>query len=498
MKTLALFLFFITSFFVRASRWLGFVQQKEYRFDRMILFLLSDEGKAELLRFFPKRSDFSRIGLKRPKVTGRILLVTAFFVFFSMLYITFSFNLTQVFLLGWYPYPLWYNVVALLLLATFYLLFLPFFVLLSAVPTALIAFIQTYKKLLQARAVLQKSNAIIVGVTGSYGKTSLKFLLSSVLETTYSVFFTPKSYNTKYSVANSIIEGYSDQQVAIIEYAAYKKGEIKTLASWIRPQLAILTGLTKQHLGLFGSLENIISAKAELVESLPPKAKVICNAYDPQTQLIHQNSQAKDRTQLVAVNSEYQKVVLTHARLNKEGKLQFSWNQKVVQTKLLGMHYLELVHVVIVAALELKVSQEAIAHALESFIPNEKFIFSYTLGSGCRVIDDGQTSNPKGFFAIIKLAQALHAQKKVLITSGIVDLGADSSHTHLELAQQAKKVFTQVIYVGESGKKEFESVFGELFLDTPEQFSQVYETLSDEDTLVVEGNIPSWVQAYLQ
>ncbi len=498
MKSTLVVLFFFASFFVRALRWIGVLQQKEYRLDRIFLFLLSREGLQELVRFLPKKTDFTRTGLKRPKLTHRSVLLSVIFILLTVVYFKLGISLGNDILLDWYPYPLWYTFFMILLVMGVYLITIPIFVMVSALPTVLLAYVQTYKRLMQAQKLIKAHNPTVIGITGSYGKTSTKMLLAHVLEKKYSVFMTPKSYNTKYSVAHSIVTGYRNEEIAIIEYAAYKKGEIKELAKWIQPQLAIITGLTKQHVGLFGSLDEIISAKAELVASLPEKADVICNVYDEQTKEIYDLGSKKNGAKLIAVNEEYEKVKIEKAKVNSQGRLQFNWGETTVQTQLLGLQYREIVHLVIVTALRFKMSKDEIIAAIESFIPDEKFIFMFTLNSGVRVVDDGDTSNPKGFEAIINLAKAMQAKKKVLITPGIVDLGRDSKEIHLELARRAQKVFDQVIFVGESGKEEFTEVFAGELLTSSEQLAEVVSTLDADDIIIIEGRMPAWTKQYIQ
>lgn len=498
MKTTAVLLFFLASFFVRALRWLGILQQKEYRLDRVVLFICSREGISEFFRFLPKRSDFSKTGLKRPKVTPRSVVMAGIFGILSFLFFKFGLQTSEAYLLQWYPYPRWYLLVSFVLLLFIYLIFIPLFALVSAIPTVILAHVQTYKRLFQAKKIIQTTNPKIIGITGSYGKTSTKLVLAHVLGKKCSVFVTPKSFNTKYSVANSIVRGYSNEEIAIIEYAAYKKGEIKELARWIKPDMAIITGLTKQHVGLFGSLEEIIKAKSELVASLPNNATVICNVYDKKTEEIVATGSVGKSLEVIQVSPDTKTVQIENAKINSEGKLYFSWNGQKIQTNLIGVQYKELVHLVIVTALQFGMNKQEIASAIESFIPDDTFIHLYTLSSGVRVVDDGDTSNPKGFTAMIAFAKMMKAKKKVLITPGIVDLGRDSNEIHSDLATKCHEVFDNVLFVGESGKTSFLSVFGDELLTTREQLKEVMSTLDSDDLLIVEGRMPVWVQTYFK
>lgn len=146
-----------------------------------------------------------------------------------------------------------------------------FFVLCLSIPSYIAK--QIIIEIAKIKIKTRKSPLTVIGITGSYGKTSTKQLLEHVLKTKYKVFATGQSHNTLFSVASDIIRYLSDEQThAIIEYGAYKRGEIKRLTELIKPQIAVITGISKQHYGLFGSYENLKMAKFELIESLSKTA----------------------------------------------------------------------------------------------------------------------------------------------------------------------------------------------------------------------------------
>lgn len=498
MKTLLTLLFLFASFFVRSLRWLAVLQQKEYRFDRLFLFLRSNEGLKELIRIVPKKNDFSRTGLKRPKMTARSLLMLILFIIFTVIYFNIFGNLGSNYLLKFYPYPLWYDFALFVVLAIIYLVFIPAFVMFSAFPTSIISYAQTYKRLAQAKKILEISKPTVVGITGSYGKTSTKILLNHVLGKKFTVFKTPKSYNTKYSVANSIVKGYKGQEIALIEYAAYKKGEIKELTKWIKPNMAVITGLTKQHVGLFGSLDDIIKAKSELVAGLSKNSTVVCNCYDEKTKEIYETGKLISGAKLISLKPSSGSIKISNPSINPEAKLQFRWGDTLVKTQLVGVQYIEVVHLVIATSLQFNMKKSEIIQALESFNPHDNFIVTFILPNRAFVVDDGDTSNPKGFEAMINLAKSFKATRKVLVTPGIVDLGKDSSEIHSVLAQKTKKVFDTVIYVGESGQGDFRQFWGDELLTTSSQLQEVISSLDENDLVVIEGRMPAWAKQYLK
>lgn len=500
MKTLALLFLFLTSFFVRSLRWLAFAQQKEYRIDRLLLFLNSAEGKKELFRIFPRMQDFSKTGLKRPKITARILITSL--LFSVILFVSAWFSVVKIFDTTQLISILYLFLIFLLLLTL-----IPLFTLISIFPTVIISNLRIYIELLKAKSKVRRKNPIIVGITGSYGKTSTKLLLAHVLEKKYSVFKTPKSFNTRFSVAKSINDNFSDQEVMVLEYGAYKKGEIKTLSSWFKPTLAVITGLTKQHLGLFGSIESIIEAKSELVKSLSPNSIVVCNGLDKGAIKIcevgiNDNNDGRNLKVFETNNNEADSSILK-SHLNKYGKLFFVYGGQQVSTKLMGKHYLEIIRMVILTAKKLGLSDDDIVDSISSFVPNDKFIFSYQTKRGNFLIDDGGTSNPKGFEAAIDLCNEIDIENKILITSGIVDLGLETNNIHMSLALKARDVFSTVIFLGDSGSETFSNIFKIDFLDSEtfddqKKIKSFLSNLDKHEMILVEGRMPAWIKEYLK
>ena len=124
-------------------------------------------------------------------------------------------------------------------------------------------------------------NLSVVGITGSYGKTSSKNIIHSILNSNFISYPTPKSFNTPYGLMISINNGIDKfTNMFIAEMGAYKQGEIKELCDFVHPKYGILTTIGVAHLETFKSEENIIKGKFELIESLPHDGVGILNKDD--------------------------------------------------------------------------------------------------------------------------------------------------------------------------------------------------------------------------
>ena len=483
---LTLILFVLGS--IRVIRWFGILQQKEYRLDRLWLFLNSPEGVSEILKLSVHLDDFKKSHLKRPKLTKRMLVCLVVFCLLHVVLLPIFFSIIGNF----FSILLWY-------------VSIPGLVLLSSVPTTFVSQILTQRMLRKAQQTMLSTAPTIIGITGSYGKTATKQLLAHVLGQQFSVFVTPKSFNTRYSVAKSVVDLYDKQEITILEYGAYTTGEIATLARVLQPAVAVITGLSPQHLGLFGNLENIINAKSELIAALPKDGKVFYNQSNPKVikivKLGEQKWQSKfsQSNQLKIIGCEYQQsAVGFRYSLDENGRLVITYQKAVRKTNLVGLQYAETCETVAVIALNFGMSTENILAAIASFVPSEQFMRIRRSKRGGLIIDDGGSSNPAGFSVALNLLGHVKARKKMLITSGIVDLGTESEVIHLRLAKEARKSVKQVFYVGESGKSVFASIFADDCVIQPDLIRKKLHDLADGEALLIEGRMPPWVREILK
>ncbi len=453
--------------FLRLLRSLAILQQKEYRFDRVWLFLKSREGQFEICNLLP--IPYKLTDIKRPIRTLKISV---------LFYLSFAF-------LGWlilisFEYNSSMLKIFLILFALYILL--PIIIFFLTLPNLVISEIISNLLLKKAKDKLSSQKPLIIGITGSYGKTSTKLLLAYILSKKYSVFTTPKSYNTKLAIARSINNQYQGQEIVILEYAAYTKGEIKTLASYFKPQIAVITGITSQHLGLFGSTKEIVKAKSELLEALPKNGLIFYNSMDKQ---VVKMVGLFNQTKIKFGNPED----ITDIQLDEMGRLKFKFLKRSVKTNIIGRHYLTAIDAGIKIALELILKPAEIIQRIADFRPGDNFIKAYQNKNGPVIIDDGKTSNFMGYKAAIRLASQLNYQPKILLTSGIIDLGNHSNEVHQKLADRAYKVFNRVLYSDSEGRIEFKNKFKENLLDKESEIINELKNLPEGSLLLIEGKI---------
>lgn len=464
--------------------WVQLWQQKEYRIDRMIAYFIETRYRD----MFPSLQSFNPLSpVRRPFFTVKSLLIIVLSSTGVSLYLILVFKLHIVLFL-----------IALLLLEGIIPLFVSTNVAIATIPSNVLkkTVVIWAKKLVSSR----ETPLFVVGVTGSYGKTSTKEILTHIISSKYSVFSTAESHNTPYSISLDILKKLKPFHThAVIEYAAYKRGEIEALTKIIKPDVAVLTGIAPQHLSLFGSYSNVKQAKFELIDSVPAEGITIINCQD------------KDTTEIQKLASEHRKnwrcsnedsLHIIHAGL-ADGYLRFTLKTPrenfQIKTKLLGRMYLENVKMAVAVASLLGLSPRDISRSMISFRPSSHFLRLAKGLNDSTIIDDTGTSNPKGFMKAMELVAELKFKKNVLITPGIIDLGEESKAVHFELGAKAGDVFHEVVYSGDSGAQAFANGWksnqnsGRFHLPSeilkrPHLLSQIV----DRNTLVLaEGRLPT-------
>ena len=450
-------------FCTRTLFWLAIWQQKEYRLDRFIAFLKDNPQSltASLIVIA-----FSKSTLNRPALTPKALL-TALSTF-----------VLSLFLLLLSPLPLYLSLPILYLL-------LPLVIIFSGLPLFIITQLAAIHYQNQAKNLIKRHQPLIIGITGSYGKTTTKILLSQLLSQQTSVWHSPKSYNTPLSLPRAIATGYTGQKIVVLEFAAYKQGEIARLTKLFPPRLAILTGIAPQHLAIFGNTQNIIKAKSELPASLPNSASFIFN---DRNQLASELAQTFPNLKLIKASSSD----LSKPSLDDQGHLSFTLAGQRINTKLLGTHYFTNLHAAITAAQTFGLGDKQIKAALESFKPGSEFIGLSTTHSGHQLLNDGKTSNPDGFEAAVDLAAHLKATQKIIITPGIIDLGTSSQQIHFDLAKKASAIFDRFIHTGPTQTQIIRHLLGIKYhqVTSVDQLKAAITNIKPHSLILIEGRIP--------
>ncbi|MBR4694392.1 MAG: UDP-N-acetylmuramoyl-tripeptide--D-alanyl-D-alanine ligase [Bacilli bacterium] len=299
------------------------------------------------------------------------------------------------------------------------------------------------------------NNMDVIGVTGSYGKTSTKNILYDILSIKYNVFKTPSNYNTPYGLMitiNNYLDKYNDYFIA--EMGACKQGEIKELCDLVHPKYGILTRIGLAHLETFGSEEIIQSTKFELIESLPHDGLGVLNG-DDEKQLSYK---IKNDCKIKWIGIDNQKVdcYAKDIELSYKGtkfKVKFKNDDKEYpfETKLLGRNNIYNILGGIVLGVELGIKISDLQQAVKRIAPIEHRL-SQTKYFDINIIDDAYNSNPMGCKMALEVLNMMPG-KHIVVTPGMIEVGEKEYEVNREFGREIAHNSDEVILIGEEKTK---------------------------------------------
>ena len=305
----------------------------------------------------------------------------------------------------------------------------------------------------KARNKLYSMNRLkVIGITGSYGKTSSKNILSHILEAKYITRPTPKNLNTPYGLMITI-NNYLDKfdEILVAEMGAYVNGEIKNMCSFVKPKYAILTLIGEAHLETFKTKENICRAKFELIENLEENGTCVLNMDDPY-QVNYVKNELKNKVKIIWIGVENNDADFSaiNVKCGKNGMsfdIVYNGGKTHFETKLLGIHNVYNILASVALGVELKVPIELMVSKVLSLSPTEHRLEIKKLNN-ITMIDDAYNSNPigaKNALDVLKMMDGV----KVVVTPGMIELGSQEKLLNKEFGRQISEVADYVILVGE-------------------------------------------------
>ncbi|MEG1500386.1 MAG: UDP-N-acetylmuramoyl-tripeptide--D-alanyl-D-alanine ligase [Clostridiales bacterium] len=292
----------------------------------------------------------------------------------------------------------------------------------------------------------------VIGITGSFGKTSCKMILGEILNEQYMTLITPASYNTPMGITRVIRESLRPvHEIFVAEMGAKQKGDIEELCQLVKPKIGILTAIGEQHLETFASLENIINTKFELIESLPEDGLAVLNFDNPYIRANAQKAVCPVISYGLEADCDYWAEDIHYDSKGSRFMLRNKQDQSILlQTVLLGKHNIYNILAAVAVAHQLGMSLEKIARAVKKLTPIQHRLCLMPHGGGYHVIDDAFNSNPAGFKAALEVLATFSEGQKIIITPGMVELGSREAQLNKEAAIEAAKVCDYIILVGEN------------------------------------------------
>lgn len=284
----------------------------------------------------------------------------------------------------------------------------------------------------------------VVAITGSYGKTTTKEYVRQLVGSHLATVASPASFNNRMGLARAVNEHLADGvAVFVAEMGTYGKGEIADLCSWIEPSISVITAIGPVHLERFGSLDNTLAAKAEILE----RAEVaVLNIDDDRLARLADTVTGRSvvtvsangdpaTVSLVPVGEGF--TVMVHGQaVGSIGRVAFPANLACA----------------IGVAVALEVPLDGIAELAEDLRVPQHRQSLYTSEAGFTIIDDTYNSNPAGAAAALARLASLEANRRVVVTPGMVELGPEQAIRNQEFAAAAAGVADDVLIVGRTNR----------------------------------------------
>jgi len=320
------------------------------------------------------------------------------------------------------------------------LIFIPFLVTLGVVILKPVTFLMKKRIINKAKAkIASMPDLKVIGITGSYGKTSTKEFLYTILNQKFKTAKTGEHINVDIGVAQEVLTKVKkDSEVFIVEMGAYKIGEIKSSCDIAKPQIGIITGINQQHLSLFGSQENIIKAKSELVKALPGDGTAILN-FDNKFL-----AELKLKVKTLYYSLKKEKYCYASEIKILPDKLKFRVHlgkeAEDFSVNIQGKHNISNLLGCVIAAHEVGMSLTEINKACRQIKPLEKTLRTLKGVNDSVLIDDSYNANPDGVIEALKFMNVYEDYKKIFVFPGILELGKATKEAHIRVAKKAAEV----------------------------------------------------------
>lgn len=310
----------------------------------------------------------------------------------------------------------------------------------------------------QARKkVAARKNLIVVGITGSYGKTTMKETLAAILSGKYRVLKTPESVNTPIGIARLILEKLNeDVRVFIVEMGAYHRGDIKTLCAIAPPDFSVLAGINESHLERFSSIENTIATKFEIVENMKKRGVVVLNADDERIREAYARYVGKHETLFYsAKDNPLSSCRVLRTEFFEDGtgatfSLVSGTTQYDFKTALLGEYIVGTTAAGVLIGERLGMRRPALEAGVALLKPVPHRLEAHRVPGDILIIDDSYNGNPEGVREAITVLARFTGHRKIYITPGLVEMGKRTQEIHRDIGKELGAVADLVVLIENS------------------------------------------------
>jgi len=356
-----------------------------------------------------------------------------------------------------------------------------------------------------ARSRLERVAPVVVGVSGSFGKTTTKACVAAAVEPLGPALPTPASFNSYLGVVRAINEGLEpDHQTFVAELGAYRIGDIAELCALVKPTIGVLVSLGPAHLERFGSMDAIEQAEGEVADALPADGLFVTSADDERCVRVA-DTRARCACLLFSVAGHPRADLWADDIEVSAGGTSFTLRRRGTEasvrfrTRLLGEHNVANVLAAVAVAGHLGLADQIIARTMRRVVPPKHRLEPIVNeAAGVIVIDDSYNANPVGAAAALDVLAAHAAGRRILVTPGMVELGSRAAEENRLLGVKAAAVCDLCVLSGplapdiESGLRDagFPSAQIHVVSDGPAAHAVVAQLSRRGDVFLFENDLP--------
>lgn len=350
-----------------------------------------------------------------------------------------------------------------------------------------------------ARILRQMPDLKVIGITGSYGKTSVKYFLSTLLSSQYNVLYTPGNYNTTLGVVRTVREQMKPfHEIFLCEMGAREVGDIKEICDLVHPDYGIITSIGPQHLQSFHTIENIISTKFELADAVPADGRVFLN-YDNEYIRSHRIDKTVVSYGISDNDITYRAYDIEVSPNGSSFKMRDGSGKEVAfHTRLVGDHNVQNIAGAIAVANTMGIPMENLRYPVKQLesVPHRLQLIKQ---KDRILLDDSYNSNKNGFMAALDTL-AMFKELRILMTPGMVELGEKQYGENKEVGMYAADKCDYAVLVGKEQTRPIQDGLTEagfasgrmIVVDTLQEAFQMVNAIPDEKQKVVliENDLP--------
>ena len=333
-------------------------------------------------------------------------------------------------------------------------LLLPFLYIIAALLLSPADFLLKGILVSKAKKILASSGAKVIGIAGSYGKTTMKSALFAVLSKRYKTMATPESVNTPVGIARWIIAHANNlPQIFVIEMGEHYKGDIKYLSSFVYPDIAVITGINEAHMERMGNIQNIIATIFEITGALKKDALIVLNADDQNISLNYDKFTKGVKTEFYSSGNDEKSYLKIKSKGFDEQK--GAWNVEFengyrLNISLLGEYAIGDAMAAIIVSKNLGMTDEEIKKGVSDIVSVEHRLQLIKGAGDTLVIDDSYNGNPDGVSEAIRTLQRFNGRRKIFLTPGLVETGKFSEDIHRRIGKELAGAADLVILIRNS------------------------------------------------